>query len=78
MPLYEMRQEAIIVGPGREAKYPFGTMNVGDTFYVPRGADGKHRFGIMYTRRAYWQKKFPDRRWDIHAVSVGLRVQRVE
>ena len=76
-PLYETHHEAIIRGPGASPKYPFRTMVVGDVFYVPM-EDGKHQFSRMYSARRYWRGKFPDREWDIHVVSVGLRVQRVE
>ncbi len=75
---YKVTHEAIITGPGRKRKYPYVTMSVGDVFYIPFGRDGKNQWNVANSSRVYWQRKLPGRRWDIHSVSVGLRVQRVE
>lgn len=73
---YHLRDEPIEELPPK-AQYPFNEMEVGHTFYVNLTADGKRPFQKLYSARAYYQKKFPDRKWTVRSVSTGLRVQRV-
>jgi hypothetical protein len=61
--------------------YPFESLKVGETFYVYMvEKDGKLKrpFATIYSSRRHWESKLPGRKFDVHAVSVGLRVQRVE
>lgn len=62
---------------GGRAKYPFPTMEVGDTFYIYR-REGRNQHNRAYAIRRYWEARLPGRKWVVRAVSVGLRVQRVE
>ncbi len=76
---YPVEKEAIIRSPGRVTKYPFQTMEVGDCFYQHRDDKGQiPNYSGIQTSRRYLEGKLPGRKFDIRAVSVGLRVQRVE
>ena len=75
---YEITKEAIARGPGRKMRYPFATLEVGDCFYERRDEEGNLHYDGVYTARRYWEGKLPGRKFDLHVVSVGLRVQRVE
>ncbi len=75
---YKVEKEAIIRGRGRALKYPFPTMEVGDRFYAYRDKNDNLPSSKIYNARNYWEKKLPGRKFDVHVVSVGMRVQRVE
>lgn len=71
-------REVIVRGKGRETKYPFATMDVGDQFYVYRDKAGKQQWNKISSRIIYWEAKLPGKKFASHATSVGIRVQRVE
>jgi hypothetical protein len=80
-PKIHVTKETIIRGPGRQTKYPFGTMGIGDVFYLYRDRDGRipsKTTNTIYSSKRYWENKLEGRKFDIHTVSVGLRIQRVE
>jgi hypothetical protein len=62
---------------GRPRLYPFLTMAVGDQFYVHRDREGRNQFNKVHAAKNYWERQLR-RRFEVRAVSVGLRVQRVE
>ena len=74
----DIRSEAIITGSaGRQIKYPFADLEVGQVFYVYR-KDDKVPGSAVRASKTYWEGKLPGRKFDVHVVSVGLRVQRIE
>jgi hypothetical protein len=59
------------LGSGREAKYPWATMNVGDSFFAP-GAKGASMAGNIATAK----KRYPGTAYTYRTVDGGVRVWR--
>jgi hypothetical protein len=60
-------------GSGRPPKYPWGEMDVGDSFYAP-GVRRQSMSGLAL--RA--QKSLPGKKWAVRTVEGGVRVWRVK
>lgn len=62
-----------VPAPGRRTKYPFGEMEVGDSFFVEHGnASALSNAACSYAR--YWKKPF---KYSARRVDGGARIWRI-